>query len=244
MADGELDRVLKEEFDDPTLDPRSQLGSVQNTSGRESYVQYKRPSPGIIGRVSTGKMGRVKDRIFEGVPKGKYPEWLQSDDCLLLISRLLEETFRNFQTNIRPPSHIAPPFTALPIDAFPLSVVVIPAAATFTTVTSFRVPRVRYRGEIWFAGQSAESAAAFSDLAWRITVNGIPIAPWIDVRIQIWEMVPPTMLCAPIHLRAGDLVALEARGLVGAHTVLGRLCGWFYKVRSEAGDEVKSTLVD
>jgi hypothetical protein len=40
-------------------------------------------------------------------------------------------------------------------------------------------------------------------------------------------------------------VEIRARSISGAaHSVLGRLGGWFYKVRSEAGDEIKSTLVD
>jgi hypothetical protein len=188
-------------------------------------------------------MGRVLDNL---PADAKCPPWM-TEDCLRVLSRFLEETFRNFQVNARPPSHLAPPFTAKPIDAFPAAPVAIGGGAgvSFVSVASARVPRSMYRGEIWFAGQSAESAVAFSDIAWQIMVGGIPIDPWRDVRIQIWEMVPPTPLCAPIHVHAGQIVEIRARSLSGAaHSVLGRISGWFYKVRSEAGDEIKSTIVD
>lgn len=243
--EGELERVLREELG-PRRGKRGPDSGLGDYSFSDANVSGR--APGIVG--DTGKGSRVEaygipqGRVLEGMkPPEGCPPWM-TPDCLNLISRFLEQTFRNFQTNVRPPSHIEPPFTSRPIDAFPAAIVAIPGVA-FVDVVAFRVPFSRRRGEIHFAGQSAESAAAFSDLAWRILVNGIPLDPWQDVRIQLWAMVPPTQLCSPIHLVAGDRIVLQARSISGAaHSVLGRLCGWHYQVRSESGNEVKSTLVD
>lgn len=232
---GELERVLKETMTGRKVKPSGGAlsGLNPNTAGQ---------SPAIVGREGAGEMGRVLDNI----PKENCPSWLNGD-CLLILSRFLEETFRNFQVNARPPSHIEPPFSAKPIDVFPAAPVAIGGGAgvAFVDLASFRIPRSLSRGEIWFAGQSAESAAAFADIAWQIMVGGVPLDPWRDIRIQIWEMVPPTPLCAPIHINAGETVTIRARSISGAaHSVLGRLSGWWYPTRSESGDEVKSTLVD
>ena len=232
--------------------PRRRRGRGSGLAGPQDQADFNTAGsvPGIIGDVGRGARKAVVEedpqaRVFGSIPVDSCPDWFNRY-CFQILSRFLEETFRNFQVTARPPSHIAPPFNSTPIDSYPSGVVAIPGGVTtFTTVTSFQVPATRTRGEIVSAGQSAESAAAFSDLAWRITVNGTPFPPWNDIRIQLWEMAPPTKLCSAIHLLGGETIALQARSLsANSHSVLGRLCGWHYQVRSEAGNEVKSTLVD
>lgn len=198
---------------------------------------------GYVGRTAVGPTGRLLD----GAPfQDCYPF---GPPTLRVFSRLLEDTFRNGVVNTKSPSLLEPPFQALPIDEFPDTPVTIPGgtygAGTPVTVAAFTLPRARYRGIITHVGQSAENAAAFADLSWRIAVNGLAIDPWIDVRIQLWEMAPPTMLCTGVQLRAGDTVAIQASSLsLLDHFVLGRICGWFFPVRSESGDEIRSTFVD
>jgi hypothetical protein len=166
-------------------------------------------------------------------------------DCLPTVSRFLEETFRNFAITGRPPSHTRPPFVGRPIDIFARRILVGGgSAAMFQTIICHRVP-LGHRANIVAAGHLAESAAAWADLAWRIIVNGMPVVPWNDVRIQIWGFTEPTKMPSGIGLREGDQVCIQARSISGAsYAVSGRLCGWDYDVRSETGDEIKSTLVD
>lgn len=212
--------------------------------------------PDIVGRPAPStKMGRIFDGVTEGYigdpeteqPPVSCPSWM-NPDCLLLLSRFLEETFRNFPLNARPPSHIEPPFKALPIDIFPAAVnVVIPAGApgAWTTVVTFLLSANRHRGEIHALGQSAESGAAFADLEWRVRIDGQPYDPYTSILMQLWQMVPPTPLCTPIHLRPDQTIDIQARSVAaGPHQVRARICGYFYPVRAEKGDEIGSTLVD
>lgn len=238
MAD-ELDRVLRQTFKRPGAKARPGgrgLGSFD--TGRDRNIQGR--SPGMVGRDAVGPMGRALDEISTET----CPPWM-NQDCLEVLSRFLEETFRNFQVNARPPSHIEAPFKARIIDAFPANYYQI-ASTNFTTIPgcSFAADQ-RYRGEIWYLGQAAPSLAAYEDLAWRIVVNGVPYEPYEDIRFQIAEFVPPTKLPAPIHVAPKGLVELQVRSISGdPYYVLGRIAGWYYPIRSESGDEVKSTLVD
>jgi hypothetical protein len=197
-------------------------------------------SPGIIGRAGAGEDGRIPGDVPVTAAERCFPL-----DCLPTASRLLEETFRNFSVTMRPPSFSRPPFVGRPIDIFGRKVLVGGGSAgTFQSIVCYRVP-LGHRANIVAAGHMAPSAAAWSDLAWRITVNGTPKVPWNDIRIQIWELVPATKLPSGIGLREGDQVCLQAASLSAAvYEVSGRLCGWNYDVRSETGDEIRSTLVD
>ena len=161
-------------------------------------------------------------------------------------SRFLEETFRNFQLNRTAPALVQAPFAIHCIHRF--ATILISGGAyesgVFTDVVCYRLPRTRFRGIVNRIGQAAESAAAFSDLAWRITVNGRPVAPWTDVRIQLWKMIPPTQMCPGVSLVANDLICIQARSLSPAdHTVTAQFLGWEFFVRSEIGNTVGSTIL-
>lgn len=174
------------------------------------------------------------------------PPWLKDPGCADALSRLLEQTLRNFQQTARLPSHVSPPFQAKPIAA--KDCVIIPAVGTaanpFTDVICFTVSSTRFRGEVQAVGQLAESAAAWLDLEWRITVDGQPYHPYISMIGQSWDWFK-TPLCAPIHLISEQVICLQARAIVnGPYEVCGRLCGWEYPVRTEVGDVIASTLVD
>ena len=200
-------------------------------------------APGIMGRVPAHPMGRVRDNT----PDDDCPSWLKAD-ALLVLSRFLEQTFRNFQFTFRKPSLVQAPFIGRCINPA-AGLVTIPGGAygpgVFTTVVCHVVPANRFRAVITRIGQAAESAAAFSDLAWRITVNGQPLPPWDDIRIQLWRMVPPTEVEGGISLLGADEICIEARSLSATdHTVSAQLLGWEFEVRSEMGNVVGSTIVD
>jgi len=240
----ELERVLGDMMRPPRKLRRGGLGDF-DSSNNNVYGQ----GPGLTqagqagsSSVQTGKLDRAYGNLAAGIDLKKCPPWM-TPECLELLSRMIEETFRNFQLHARRPSHIDPPFTAKPIDAVPAGTVAI-VAGVFTTIATFTVPQGKNRAEIVAAGQSAEAAAAFADITWRIRVDTVPYAPWNAVLIQLWDMIPPTPLCAPIHLRGGQTVDIQAAGIAGPHTVMARLCGWQYPTRVESGDDIRSTVVD
>ncbi len=250
----ELDRVLSA-FKGPERGSalRDDLGDF------DSNVVNTQQDPGIAyggGRQTqqTGMRGRQAGRlegayahIFDGIDPKLCPPWLTTQ-CLHVLSRFLEETFRNFQQHVRLPSHINPPFVKRCIDEFPIGLVTIPGgsygAGAFVEVVCFQVPEGRFRGIVTSIGQSAESAAAFSDLEWNITVNGVVVDCYEAIRIQIGDMLHPTPVMLP-NLQGGDRICINAASLSAApHEVLGRLFGWYYPVRSEGGVSIKSTIVD
>jgi len=251
----ELDKLLGDLYPN-VIAPKdvSQLGEnfsfdQTNTAGMipgNSYAGAPQPQRGGLRGRAARNLESKWEGVMHGVDRAKCPDWL-NEECLNVFSRMLEQTLRGFQLTARRPSHIDPPFTAKAIDVFPggTGVVAIPAGGAFTTVTSFQIPGIHQRGIITAAGQSAESVAAWGDLIWRITLDGIPLPPWDDVRIQLWEIVPPTPLFTPIQPLSGQTVALQAATIVGGpYNVSGRLTGWYYPVRSEAGNSIRSTLVD
>jgi hypothetical protein len=199
---------------------------------------------GLRGRTSESLMKRW-DHLF----RGKNPQRcgpIATHECADILSRLIEQTFRNFQVTARPPSHMAPPFSATPIDSFPLAGNVIVPVGAFIPVAVFLMPSGNYRGVISAVGQALESEAAFADVTWRIVKNGLVVSPpgtWTAA--HAYQFAPPTPLAAPLHLRGGDAVSFEASAILfGGHTALARLSGWFYPVRVEMDNTIGSTLVD
>lgn len=183
--------------------------------------------------------------VFAGADKDKCPPWL-TPDCLDVFSRLLEQTFRNFQLAARPPSHIGPPFVASAIDVF--SKVTIPATPTGTppwvNVVCFQVPQSRRRGEIVCAGHAVENPTSWSDLEWRLTLNGTPIDGYQSILFQVFQWLPLSKVGLP-HMVSDDKICFQARSISGAaHVTWARLFGWHYPVRAESGARIASTIVD
>lgn len=157
-----------------------------------------------------------------------------------VVSYIMEQTFRNFQLTARAPSHINPPFSATCIEAFgSLNVPLV-----FVDVVTFTMPG-RSRGVIFSIGQQLETAGAFADVEWRVTVNGIPLSQYAAFSYQLSSIPNVSPLCSPINLRGGDVVKVQARGIVLlTHTASARLFGWSYPVRVEMDHQIGSTLVD
>lgn len=176
------------------------------------------------------------------------PPWLTSRRCSSIGSRFLEDTFRSIPLQGRAPSHVEPPFRSLPFVVLGQEQTVPGGPygpGNFVDTACRRVFLAHWRAEVWFIGHAAEGGAAWADLEWRITIDGKPYDPYTAFRMQLGQMAPATKLCTPIHLRAGQLICFQARSLSGAdHVVSTLLCGWQYALRSDAGDEIKSTIVD
>lgn len=252
----ELERILGKTF--PALQaggrPRRRLSlgdfdpaTVNTAPGADPGMLYAGgPQTQQAGPAGTEAQALQKKlgNLFDGVDLSKCGPWA-NPDCLNLISRMLEQTFRNFQLTARPPSYDQPPFVGRPIDVFtPAAGVAVPVGS-FVTLVSFQCPPGNWRAEISAAAQGLESVFAFGDVTWRITVDGIPIPPWEAVTTQLWKE-PTTPLVTKIHLRGGQIVALQAQATVQAdHMACGRLSGWAYPLRANTGDDsARATIVD
>lgn len=242
----ELDRVLEKTF---RVSPKvaASLGealqrnmSDMGLSPGTSYAGGPQTGPSGQGRKAASYKDKLA-KLFDGIDLSKCGP-LGNEDCAELISRLLEQTFRNFQLTARPPSHVAPPYPSTPIDVFAADVAI--PVGVFTPICTFVMPAGLYRGEILSAFQCCESQLAFVDMIWRITVDGQPYAPWNAIMMQLWpNNVSP--LAAPIHLQGEQTIQLEAMGIVAPHTATGRLSGWFYLMRANVGgNTAQSTIVD
>jgi hypothetical protein len=196
---------------------------------------------GLRGQVSQDLMRRW-DHLFRGKdPKRCGIIW--THECADIISRLLEQTFRNFQITGRRPSHIDPPFSGIGIDQMALTVfnnAVIP-----TTLLTFPMPAGNFRGVIRDFGLDLETAGAFFDVTYRILIDGVPISRYAAISGQLSPFTSPSALATPIHLRGGQVLTVDALSVSGAaHQARVRAAGWFYPVRVEMDNSIGSTLVD
>lgn len=245
----ELDRVLGKTFN---IDPRTAalLGDAIERNISDAGLS---PGTEYAGGTQTGPSGQGRAaekyknklaRLFDGIDLDKCGP-LANPDCAELLSRLLEQTFRNFQLTARPPSHVEPPYPSVPIDVFsPAGGVLLLAGGIFVDVCAFVMPAGLFRGEIKTAEQCLESAFAFTDVVWQIAVDGQAYAPWTPFSAQLWPG-PMTPLAAPIHLQGQQRVAIQARAVLADHTADARLTGWNYLMRSNTGGLVASgTIVD
>lgn len=246
----ELDRILGQTF---KVSPKmaAKLGDAIERNASDAGL-----TPGVeyAGGVQTGPSGqgrraeKYKDKLaklFDGIDLSQCGP-LANPDCAELLSRILEQTFRNFQLTARPPSHVAPPYPSISIDVLSVGVAVpISAPGIFTTVATFTMPQGLFRGEILSLGQCLESAFAFTDVEWRVVVDSIPYAPWNAFIGQRWTCVPPGLLSSPIHLQGEQTIAIQARGILAAHVADARIVGWNYLMRSNVGGNTAgSTIVD
>jgi hypothetical protein len=229
--------------------PTAGLGGVMEE--RDPSVVGLRPGQVYAGGPQTqqqGLRGQVSENLmkrWDHLFRGKNPAVcgpINTHECADIISRLLEQTFRNFQLTARPPSHLAPPFSSTPIDTRRVTVINIGPLAP---VVQFQMPKGNYRGVISSFGQALENAAAFADVEWAILINGQPAQQFISITQQLMTISNILPLPSPILLRGGDLVVLAARAIAAPpHTATGRLVGWFYPVRVEMDNSIGSTLVD
>lgn len=256
-GDSELDRVLHQQF--PKAGAKKPGGSKlppgrrpglgddnQNQTMKPGFAYIGGPQPqqgGMAGQVAAAASNAM-------VPKTGCPDWLQNKQCMDLISRMLEETFHNFQMTSRLPSHINMPFRAYTLDEWTMTTTSIPsgsysAPGPWTTVVNFVIPATN-RGAIVAAGQGVDVINAWNFLEWRIVLGGIPHYKYQGIRMQIWEFCPVSPLYFSINLDPGIRAQMQVRNWspTTSYNAWGRLVGWYYPVRSEDGGSIRSTLVD
>ncbi|MGI0149803.1 MAG: hypothetical protein ACREDF_09775, partial [Thermoplasmata archaeon] len=202
----ELNRVLRETFG------RAKNPSVPGLGDYDSAnVSTEGQIPGLAyqgGRQTQefGPKGRRRQAVEEawegtlrGVDPAKCPPWL-NEDCLDVFSRLLEQTFRNFQLAARRPSHIDPPFGASCIDEYAQATIIGGGygPGTFQSVTCVQIPQARRRGEIVYAAHAVENPASWPNLEWRLTLNGTPIDHYDSILFELFPW-PKEPICLP-HL--------------------------------------------
>jgi len=264
----ELERILRQTFPKikaklpthPSKQPKFEIGdfdsgiNLQQTSNATPGLTYQGGPQHTSNQQGGGAQAQQAaqaelDTSLQGKDPNACPPWLNKA-CLDILSRMLETTFRNFQQTARRPSHIDPPFRALPI-CVPNEEITLPGIpyggplGSFVQVSCFQVPAQMFRAEVQSMAQALETTAAFGDVEWQVTVDGVPYHPWEQIYTQLWDW-PITPLCSPIHLVSNQTICLNARSLSTlTHLATARICGYYYPVRSEAGDgSVRSTIVD
>lgn len=203
---------------------------------------------GLRGRNASAfarKWGAPLDGLkYECIPPG-LREFFTCFDAIEGFSRIAERTFRNFQLAARRPSHIDPPFISYNIHGFGPIAVNNAIAVGYTNLFSFTVPN-GMRGVITQLGQRLDSESLFDSMSWRIQVGGRVIDPYSDIRTHLWNDPGPTTLAQPIKLRSGETFLYQAARIAAgvAVRVNFQACGWFWPVRAETGDNIKSTITD
>ncbi len=217
------------------------------SEGRVPGIAYaggaQRQQEGLRGRRMSA-FAEKWAKPLDDIDRAKCGAWA-NEDCLELVSRMIERTFRNMQITGRRPSHIDPPFIAKEIRVHPMGVnFLLTNAVAYIDLATFTVP-AGARAEITAIGTDAESGAAFADLSWRILIDGTPLPDYSDIRRRLFELAPPTPLIVPIHLTSPNRIQLQVRSISGAvHQVFGFIGGWYYAVRTEVGPVIESTLVE
>lgn len=188
------------------------------------------PGQGSVGlrarQIADGmaQHGRALD-LSEAPPPGG----LQLNIAVERMSDDLVQTLRSTQIRSTQPSYHAQPYSAKGFDEFGSASLL--AGATFTNIVTFVVPQ-NHIAVLKGFGQDADDLGAFSDLIWRITVDGVPQQPYTALAYQISTLA---VLRECQIIVSGGTIALQARN-PGAVTWVptGCLKGWYW-VPSQRG---------
>lgn len=253
FGENELDRLLQTTFpslsgsglgDTPYAENPSRAGLAPGTT-YQGGPQTQAKGQGRRAQVLKRKLGK----LFDGIDLEKCGP-LASPDCVELLSRLLEQTFRNFIGHSARPAWVDPPYIGRPTDGS-LGVVTV-AVGVFTPLATVVIPPGA-KGEIVEIGTGIinpgnptyiDSGIA-RDLIFSLQVDGAPFAPWgLMTGFQPWSWPTPTRLPQAIHLRGEQTITIGATAIVAPHDCVARLGGWIYTPRVDTGDEARSTITD
>jgi hypothetical protein len=260
-GDDELDRVLRQQFPGAAggtpKPPKKRVTPPGGLKGFEISDQGRVPGTAYVGgsqRQAGGAAGResqVDSQKFDEIMglKSNCPPWFNRF-CFDVISRMLEQTFKNMQLAARRPSHIDMPFRAMQLDIWNNTPVTIPHGAygtpgAWTTVCTQAIDN-DHRGSVVAAGQAVEVAEAWANLEWRILIDGTPHYLYNAIRLQLFEFCPVSPLHHVIPLAPAQTVTWQVRNhsIDTDYLAWGRFAGWYYPVRSEDGGSIRSTIVD
>jgi hypothetical protein len=258
-GDDELDRVMRQQFPGAfgaagkkkrVAPPGGLKGYELSDEGRVPGTTYvggaQRQPGGAAGRKAQAESQRLDELLGY---KDNCPPWLNKV-CLDVVSRMLQQTFQNFQLAARRPSHIDMPFRAMQLDVWNNTGVSIPHGSygvpgAWTTLCTYTIDQ-DHRGSIVAAGQGVALGEAWGNLEWRVLVDATPHYIYNAIRLQLFEFCPVSPLHHVIPLAPAQTIAWQVRNhsIDTDYLAWGRFAGWYYPVRSEDGGSIRSTIVD
>lgn len=144
-------------------------------------------------------------------------------------------------TYVQPTTWLAPPVTAISIDAFtPAAGVVLtglyPGPGPCIDVISIDVPD-RFILILDRFGNELEDHDAFGDVRFSMQRNETPIRSYGDFDVQLGRFDDPTKFGSAIILKGKERFRLKAQALGATdHIAFARFIGWAFAVRMTAGD--------
>lgn len=233
QGDSEIDAILSDVF--PLAGAKHQDGK-----GRVHLPGVRVPSGGTAG--GGGEAG-----ARAGSGSGAPAEAVETP--ILLHGQPIEalrKLYSKTQLHVQQPPHQACIVPAEPIDVFPTAAVAIAGggygAGSFNTVVNYTVPE-GFSAVINFAGQQAESAAAYQDMQWGIRVDAKGFVNYGNMRSQLFQLAPPGTLIY-IPLRGGQTIDIQAASLSArSYNVWARLMGWQWPTRYTEGESALGNTV-
>lgn len=179
----------------------------------------------------------------------------------------LLDGLRNMQQHARPPSHIAPPFSAICVDRHvgtggaltgdpPIGLPLVAPGGAFTSVLGFTTPPGN-NGVFKFTGFDIDIGGERPNVEFRITVDGKPVPPFdgtygneAAIADGTWFGFPGTVadpmeIC--ILTQQNQVLSVDMRNAfaAGAVNVAARLKGWVYAPTIQTDDHsIRGTLTD
>jgi len=142
---------------------------------------------------------------------------------------------------VQPVTWLAPPITAITIDAFtPAAGVTLsgayPGPGPCVDVLSIDVPD-RFIVVLDRFGNELEDHDSFGDVRFSMMRNETPIRSYGDFDVQLGRFDDPTKFGSPIILKHKDQFRLKCQSLGAVdHIAFARLIGWAFAVRVTSGD--------
>ena len=229
QGDSELDSVLRDLF--PLAGSKGQGGRA-----RVRLPGVKTHGSGPRGGGSGGGGGAT--------PAPEIPETAISlgDQPIEAVRRLLS----NLMLHSAAPPHNAPPFMSEPLDIFPTAAVSMPGggygAGAVTDIISYTVPE-NFKAVFIYAGQLAESAAAYQDIQWQIAIDDKGYRTYSNIRSQLFQQAPTgTTIFIPV--RGGQTIKMKGNSLSStSYNVWARLQGWQWPTRYDEGESASGSMV-
>ena len=142
---------------------------------------------------------------------------------------------------VQPVTWLAPPITAIAIDAFtPAAGVTLsgayPGPGACVDVISIDVPD-RFILVIDRFANELEDHDSFGDVRFSMMRNETPIRSYGDFDVQLGRFDNPTKFGSPIILKHKDQFRLKCQSLGAVdHIAYARFIGWAFAVRTTSGD--------
>ncbi len=235
-----------------------------------------RPTPSglpythLPGYTNAGEAALHQGRVGTGPNPPFQPDPYTA--CLVgylsqVICDCLVDKFRNFQQHARPPSHIAPPFSAICVDRHvgtggaattdpPIALPLVGPGGAFTDLIDFTTPAGN-NGVFKWAGLDVLPESERENIEFRIVVND-QVVPGFDAEYGgvatnpdgTWFGFPGTVadprdVC--VLTQELDVVRVQARNSFGPGPVdvAAALQGWVYPPTMQTSDgTIRGTLTD